>query len=159
LSFLIGLHLGFQTIAVGIKDKIHTAVIMARFFKKAAFFLLLGVLGGADRHIILFAIVGFRITHLKYLLQTSGRFCITASIGLVSRQRPPAKQVAWIFGHRPKRQKRTVVLFALNLPPGAKHPLFMARISVVKISNRCTRFFFCRDKKQKSCQPVGLRPI
>jgi hypothetical protein len=32
--------------------------------------------------------------------------------------------VAWIFGHRPKRQKRTPVIFALNLPPGAKHPVF-----------------------------------
>jgi hypothetical protein len=59
---------------------------------------------------------------------------------MVLRQRPPAKQVAWIFGHRPKRQKRTAVRFALNLPPGAMHPVFMARIRVNKISNRCTRF-------------------
>jgi hypothetical protein len=44
-------------------------------------------------------------------------------------QRPPAKQVAWIFGHRPKRRKRTAVFFALSLPPGAKHPGFMARIN------------------------------
>ena len=44
-------------------------------------------------------------------------------------QRSPAKQAAWIFGHRPKRQKRTAVLFALNLPPGAKYPVFRARIS------------------------------
>jgi hypothetical protein len=59
-------------------------------------------------------------------------FCFdifSSSHGFEMRQRPPAKQVAWIFGYRPKRQKRTAVLFALNLPPGAKHPVFMARIN------------------------------
>jgi hypothetical protein len=48
----------------------------------------------------------------------------------IQSQRPSAKQVAWIFGHRPKKQKRPAVLFALNLPPGAKHPVFMARIKI-----------------------------
>lgn len=77
----IGLHLGFQTIAVGIKNKIHTALFMAWFFKITAFFLLLGVLSGAHRHIIFFAVVGIRTTHLRGLLRADGRFFITASIG------------------------------------------------------------------------------
>jgi hypothetical protein len=75
---------------------------------------------------------------------------------MVSRQRPPAKQVAWIFGHRPKRQKRTVVLFALNLPPGAKHPVFMARISVDKISNRCTQFFSAGIQSRNHANLLGF---
>jgi hypothetical protein len=48
-------------------------------------------------------------------------------------QRPPAKQVAWIFGHRPKRQKNTPVILAMNLLSrlgrDAKHAVCMARIN------------------------------
>jgi len=51
-------------------------------------------------------------------------------------QRPPAKQVAWIFGHRPKRQKSTPVILASNwlsrLGRDAKHAACMARIKLKK---------------------------
>lgn len=81
---LLGLNLGFQTIAVCIKDKIHTAGFMTWFFKKTAFLLLFGVLGGADRHVILFTIVGFRTTHLECLLVTGGWLYDSASTEIIS---------------------------------------------------------------------------
>jgi len=50
-------------------------------------------------------------------------------------QRPPATQVAWILGHRPKRQQRTPVISALNVPSrlwrDATHAVCTASINAV----------------------------
>ena len=62
-----GLNLRFKTIAVFVKYKVHTAMLIAWFFKKAAFFLLFGIFRSANGHFFLFAVIGFRTTHLEYL--------------------------------------------------------------------------------------------
>ncbi len=76
LTNSFGLHLGFKAIAVLIKGKIHTAVFMAWFFKKNAFFLLSGIFSGANGPLVFFAVVDFRTTHLDCLLRAGLRHSI-----------------------------------------------------------------------------------
>lgn len=47
----------------------------------------------------------------------------------------PAKRWAWIFDHRPKRKKH-VSAFALNVQPGAGHPVCLARIPTERYEKR-----------------------
>ena len=68
---------------------------MAWFFKKAAFFLLFGIFGAADRHVILFTIIGLRTTHLECLLQTVGRPGIFATINVDSINNYFTQFLAW----------------------------------------------------------------
>jgi len=77
-----------------------------------------------DGHYLIHALetINALLTHLLRLQENGHR----------QSQRPPAKQVAWIFGHRPKRQKNTPVILASNLLSrlgrDAKHAVCMARI-------------------------------
>ena len=69
IDLAVALHLSFEAIAVFIKNQIHTALFIAWFFKKAAFFLLRWILGRADGHPFFFAIIFFRTTHQISLLR------------------------------------------------------------------------------------------
>lgn len=81
-----GLHLGFEAIAVFVKDQIHTALFTTCFFKKAAFFLLLGIFGRTDGHPVFFTIIRFRTTHQTRLLHTA-----LLKAGIVPKKRKPAR--------------------------------------------------------------------
>jgi hypothetical protein len=66
----VRLHLGFKAVAVSIKGEIHATRFMTWFFEITAFFLLFGIFGGTDGHLVPFTVVGFRTTHHVGLLQS-----------------------------------------------------------------------------------------
>ena len=76
----VGLYLRFKTIAVFIENKIHTAMFIAWFFKKTAFFLLFWIFSAADGHFFLFAVIGFRTTHLDCLLVQAIQYSTNRSL-------------------------------------------------------------------------------